>query len=92
MVTNQPRNPLCLHSVHCISIHLYKVSLYFSERDWEDIRKMPEHGTLQKDFRKAKYEFPPQNLCFSTGFPSKNSLSPIGKSGECCGIRHASAH
>ena len=25
-----------------------------SEKDWEDIRKMPEHGTLQKDFRKAK--------------------------------------
>jgi len=28
----------------------------FSEKDWEDIKKMPEHGTLQKDFRKAKYE------------------------------------
>ena len=75
-MANQPRNPLRLHSVHCISIHLYKVSLYFSERDWEDIRKMPEHGTLQKDFRKAKYEFPPQTLCLL------DSLSPIGKSGK----------
>lgn len=76
VVTNQPCNPLCLRSVHCISIHLYKVSLYFSERDWEDIRKMPEHGTLQKDFRKAKYEFPPQTLCLL------DSLSPIGKDGK----------
>lgn len=76
VVTNQPCNPLCLRSVHCISIHLYKVSLYFSERDWEDIRKMPEHGTLQKDFRKAKYEFPPQTLCLL------DSLSPIGKGGK----------
>lgn len=34
---------------------------------------MPEHGTLQKDFRKAKYEFPLQTLCLL------DSLSPIGK-------------
>ncbi|PFX11824.1 Cyclin-dependent kinase 8 [Stylophora pistillata] len=25
------------------------------KKDWEDIRKMPEHGTLQKDFRKTNY-------------------------------------
>ena len=37
---------------------------------------MPEHGTLQKDFRKAKYEFPPQTLSLL------DSLSPIGKSGK----------
>ena len=24
------------------------------EKDWEDIRKMPEHSTLMKDFRKNK--------------------------------------
>ena len=25
------------------------------EKDWEDIRKMPEHPTLMKDFKKQTY-------------------------------------
>lgn len=25
------------------------------EKDWEDIKKMPEHPTLLKDFKRAKY-------------------------------------
>jgi len=25
-----------------------------SEKDWEDIRKMPEHATLMKDFKRSK--------------------------------------
>ena len=25
------------------------------DKDWEDIKKMPEHPTLQKDFKRAKY-------------------------------------
>jgi cyclin-dependent kinase 8/11 len=24
------------------------------EKDWDDIRKMPEHPTLQKDFKRSK--------------------------------------
>ena len=31
------------------------ISLYMSvERDWEDIRKMPEYATLMRDFGKLK--------------------------------------
>jgi cyclin-dependent kinase 8/11 len=26
------------------------------DKDWEDIRKMPEHPTLTKDFKRTKYE------------------------------------
>lgn len=29
---------------------------YPQERDWDDIRKMPEYQTLIKDFKKNKYE------------------------------------
>ena len=25
-----------------------------TEKDWEDIRKMPEHGTLQRDFGRLR--------------------------------------
>ena len=25
-----------------------------TEKDWEDIKKMPEHPTLSKDFKKGK--------------------------------------
>lgn len=28
---------------------------YPLDKDWEDIRRMPEYGTLQKDFRKQNY-------------------------------------
>lgn len=26
---------------------------HFPDKDWEDIRKMPEYPTLQKDFRRT---------------------------------------
>lgn len=26
--------------------------IFFSDKDWEDIKKMPEHSTLMKDFRR----------------------------------------
>ena len=29
--------------------------LYIADRDWEDMKKMPEHQTLVKDFKKIKY-------------------------------------
>ena len=28
---------------------------FFLEKDWEDIKRMPEHSTLMKDFKKNKY-------------------------------------
>ncbi|KAJ7382380.1 Cyclin-dependent kinase 8 [Desmophyllum pertusum] len=34
---------------------IFNVMGFPQEKDWEDIRKMPEHGTLIKDFRKANY-------------------------------------
>ncbi|KAK3742849.1 hypothetical protein QZH41_004524 [Actinostola sp. cb2023] len=34
---------------------IFSVMGYPQEKDWEDIRKMPEHPTLMKDFRKSNY-------------------------------------
>jgi len=31
------------------------VCVICSEKDWEDIRKMPEYPTLMKDFKKTKW-------------------------------------
>lgn len=41
------------------------------EKDWEDIRKMPEHPTLLKDFKKSKWVF--------TCFTSKNNFKKMTK-------------
>ena len=30
------------------------ISLLITEKDWEDIKKMPEHTQLMKDFNKKK--------------------------------------
>ncbi|XP_070567908.1 cyclin-dependent kinase 8-like [Ptychodera flava] len=34
---------------------IFNVMGFPQEKDWEDIRKMPEHGTLMKDFRRSNY-------------------------------------
>ncbi|XP_065057464.1 cyclin-dependent kinase 8-like [Rhopilema esculentum] len=34
---------------------IFTVMGFPSEKDWEDIRKMPEHSTLMKDFKKSNY-------------------------------------
>lgn len=34
---------------------LLNVFVDCEERDWEDMKKMPEHQTLVKDFKKSKY-------------------------------------
>ena len=34
--------------------YLWTVSNLFTEKDWEDIKKMPEHTTLLKDFKRSK--------------------------------------
>lgn len=28
------------------------INIDFADKDWEDIKKMPEHSTLMKDFRR----------------------------------------
>ncbi|KAF0313447.1 Cyclin-dependent kinase 8 [Amphibalanus amphitrite] len=34
---------------------IFNVMGFPQEKDWEDIRKMPEHGTLLKDFKRSSY-------------------------------------
>lgn len=34
---------------------IFNVMGFPLDKDWEDIRKMPEHHTLMKDFKRAKY-------------------------------------
>lgn len=34
---------------------IFSVMGFPLEKDWDDIRKMPEHPTLQKDFKRSKY-------------------------------------
>ncbi|XP_076357739.1 cyclin-dependent kinase 8-like isoform X3 [Tachypleus tridentatus] len=34
---------------------IFNVMGFPQEKDWEDIKKMPEHGTLLKDFKKTQY-------------------------------------
>lgn len=36
--------------------------LSHAEKDWEDIRKMPEHGTLMRDFGRLKPQYHGCNL------------------------------
>jgi hypothetical protein len=39
----------------CVSIfRIFNVMGFPLEKDWEDIRKMPEHPTLLKDFKRSK--------------------------------------
>jgi len=48
---------MIMFSINCIcASNLTKVSItvLFLDKDWEDIRKMPEHGTLTKDFKRSK--------------------------------------
>ena len=33
---------------------IFNVMGFPQEKDWVDIKKMPEHGTLMKDFKKNK--------------------------------------
>lgn len=34
---------------------IFNVMGFPQDKDWEDIRKMPEHNTLQKDFKRSNY-------------------------------------
>lgn len=33
---------------------IFNVMGFPQEKDWEDIKKMPEHQTLMKDFKRSK--------------------------------------
>lgn len=35
---------------------IFNVMGFPMEKDWEDIRKMPEHSTLQRDFKRSNYQ------------------------------------
>ena len=50
----------------------------YAEKDWVDIKKMPEHGTLSKDFKRSRYS----DLEFE-------SFSMLGFFGKCPKIMHA---
>ena len=40
-----------LHLALLLIVHFV---LLYAERDWEDIRKMPEHATLLRDFNRLR--------------------------------------
>ncbi len=42
------------------------------EKDWEDIKKMPEHPTLSKDFKRSKLVF--RFLSYNTFFKHKKLI------------------
>jgi len=37
-----------------INFRIFNVMGFPLEKDWEDIKKMPEHPTLLKDFKRSK--------------------------------------
>lgn len=37
-----------------INFRIFNVMGFPVEKDWEDIKKMPEHPTLLKDFKRSK--------------------------------------
>lgn len=43
----------CVYFILCYRI--FNVMGFPQEKDWEDIKKMPEHQTLMKDFKRSKY-------------------------------------
>lgn len=39
----------------CYIFRIFQVMGFPQEKDWEDIKKMPEYHNFQKDFRKQNY-------------------------------------
>lgn len=50
------------------------LSMYFTDKDWEDIKKMPEHSTLMKDFRRNTY-----TNCSLIKYMEKHKVKPDSK-------------
>lgn len=53
---------------------IFNVMGFPQEKDWEDIRKMPEHGTLMKDFKRSNY-----GNCNLTKYMEKHKIKPDSK-------------
>ncbi|KAL4233550.1 Cyclin-dependent kinase 8 [Mactra antiquata] len=53
---------------------IFNVMGFPQEKDWEDIRKMPEHGTLMKDFKRSNY-----GSCNLTKYMEKHKIKPDSK-------------
>ena len=53
---------------------IFNVMGFPQERDWEDIRKMPEHGTLLRDFKKSSYA-----NCSLAKYMEKHKIKPDSK-------------
>ncbi|PZC76651.1 cyclin-dependent kinase 8 isoform X1 [Helicoverpa armigera] len=53
---------------------IFNVMGFPQEKDWEDIRKMPEHATLVKDFKRSNY----QN-CSLSKYMDRHKIKPDSK-------------
>ena len=53
---------------------IFNVMGFPQEKDWEDIKKMPEHGTLVKDFKKSNYV-----SCNLMKYMEKHKVKPDSK-------------
>lgn len=40
--------------ISMLCFRIFNVMGFPQEKDWEDIKKMPEHQTLMKDFKRSK--------------------------------------
>ena len=47
--------PLGMYYIYIYLLELIIDCKICIEKDWEDIKKMPEHPTLSKDFKRSKY-------------------------------------
>ncbi|KAI1294701.1 Cyclin-dependent kinase 8 [Halotydeus destructor] len=56
---------------------IFNVMGFPSEKDWEDIRKMPEHSTLQRDFKRANY-----SSCSLTKYMAKHKIENDAANGK----------
>uniref|UniRef100_A0A8C9S3J5 Cyclin-dependent kinase 8 n=1 Tax=Scleropages formosus TaxID=113540 RepID=A0A8C9S3J5_SCLFO len=53
---------------------IFNVMGFPADKDWEDIKKMPEHSTLMKDFRRNTY-----TNCSLTKYMEKHKVKPDSK-------------
>nr|XP_053629190.1 cyclin-dependent kinase 8-like isoform X3 [Cherax quadricarinatus] len=53
---------------------IFNVMGFPQEKDWVDIKKMPEHGTLMKDFKKNNY-----SNCSLVKYMDRHKIKPDGK-------------
>ncbi|XP_063404980.1 cyclin-dependent kinase 8-like isoform X3 [Mytilus galloprovincialis] len=53
---------------------IFNVMGFPQDKDWEDIRKMPEHGTLTKDFKRSNYV-----NCNLVKYMEKHKVKPDSK-------------